>query len=128
MNDQQLQANFHEACIHYIEQNGGLNLPNLPNLFSLGQQDGKIVVTAWRHESKQPNDTALKAYTLEQVLAAKTRRQAVAAALIRQALSLTTAQRDALGAVPVGTTIFNSTANALQIYHTDEWHTVAYAA
>lgn len=126
MDEKQLQANYYEACIYYIEQNGGLNTPNPGTLFDLEMKDGKVVIVRWRHESKKPADSTLITYTVENLTASKRRRDVLAALNTRASLRLTTAERTALGPVPDGSTIWNTTLNRLEIYHTAAWHAVAF--
>jgi hypothetical protein len=129
MNDQELQANYYEACIYYIEQNGGLNLENIENLFLLQRVGNKAVIIDWKHaDSKKPTDDVLKAFTLQEIQSARIRRQVIATARSRQPFSLTTAQRDALGPVSEGIVIWNTTTKTMQIYHTNAWHSFAFAA
>jgi len=125
MNDQELYDNFLYACVTYANNNGSkvTDTSTLCELYDDGS--GEMQILSWNHDSKQPTDDQLKAYTLEQVqLTATTYNNQ---ALINNAviLSFTTSERDVL-VPPEGVIIYNKTTKQLQLY-TDSWKVLSFS-
>ena len=71
MNDTQLEQNFYTACYHYAKQID----PNvLSDFVTLKKEAGQTSIIAWNHNSTQPSNEDLKAFstiTVQQTWAEK---------------------------------------------------------
>src|SRR3954468_7693075 len=111
MDDSQLQTYYFEACVLYIATHGGLGTPPRSpfQLFKLETTDGTVSITSWTHESKQPDNTALKVFTVAQCLGLQRKQKIRQIMALNQSLKLTTTERDSMGiAMDEGTIIYNS--------------------
>lgn len=126
MDEKVLQANYFNAVVTWIETHGGLGNKPPTALFDLVLKDGKIEISSWRHESKQPTAAGLMTQTLDAVNLSAEKRQFLQSLQSSASRQLTTVKRDSFGAVPVGTVIYNTTVNRLQVYIGDTWATVAH--
>jgi hypothetical protein len=126
MNDQELYDNFLYACVTYANDNGThVDDPNsLCELYDDGM--GSISITAWYHNSTQPSNEDLKAYTLEQVQHTATVYQNQQKLNETLMLSFTTTERDEL-TPEEGVIIYNKTTQTIQVY-TDSWKDVNFAS
>lgn len=128
MNPEQLQGNYYNAVVAWLERNGGFGDKSPSHYFDLKKEAKGIVISRWAHETKRPLDGDLMALTVEEVTWCAERRQIVQDMAAQALRRLTTAKRDALGAVPIGTLIYNTTSNRVQIYSGARWDSLAQEA
>jgi hypothetical protein len=126
MNNQELYDNFFNACIVYAEDNGNnpVDENNLCDLTDNG--NGTITINAWYHDSPQPSDNDLKAYTVAQITDRIRIRNNQKALIATKMLSFTTTDRDEL-TPQEGVIIYNLTTQTVQVY-TNQWKSLAFAS